>query len=302
MKHRAITLVALAFALLLGLSGAAQAADKLKAVASFSILADMVRNVGGDRVDVTALVDPDGDAHVYEPTPADARNVAAAKILFVNGLGFEGWMDRLEKSSGFKGKLVVASKGVQPRQMVEAEGGKTEEITDPHAWQSLANGKLYVANIRDGLIAVDPDGKATYAANAAKYLGQITAEETAVQEALGKLPAERRKIITSHDAFGYFGAAYGLAVIAPEGVSTESEASAQDVAKIIRQIKAEKVPAVFMENIADHRLLDQISRETGAKIGGILYTDALSPPDGPADTYLDMFRHNVETLTAALSS
>jgi zinc/manganese transport system substrate-binding protein len=291
----------LAFALL-GLSGGAQAADKLKAVASFSILADMVRNVGGDRVDVTPLVGPDGDAHVYEPTPADARNVAAAKILFVNGLGFEGWMDRLEKSSGFEGKLVVASKGVQPRQMVEAEGGKTEEITDPHAWQSLANGKLYVANIRDGLIAVDPDGKATYAANAAKYLGQITAEETAVQEALGKLPAERRKIITSHDAFGYFGAAYGLAVIAPEGVSTESEASAQDVAKIIRQIKAEKVPAVFMENIADHRLLDQISRETGAKIGGILYTDALSPPDGPADTYLDMFRHNVETLTAALSS
>jgi zinc/manganese transport system substrate-binding protein len=302
MKHRAITLVALAFALLLGLSGGAQAADKLKAVASFSILADMVRNVGGDRVEMTALVGPDGDAHVYEPTPADARKVAAAKILFVNGLGFEGWMDRLEKSSGFKGKLVVASKGVQPRQMVEAEGGKTEEITDPHAWQSLANGKLYVANIRDGLIAVDPDGKATYAANAAKYLGQITAEETAVQVALGKLPAERRKIITSHDAFGYFGAAYGLAVIAPEGVSTESEASAQDVAKIIRQIKAEKVPAVFMENIADHRLLDQIAKETGAKIGGTLYTDALSPPSGPAGTYLDMFRHNIETLTAALSS
>ena len=301
MNHRAITLVALAFALL-GLSGGAQAADKLKAVASFSILADMVRNVGGDRVDVTALVGPDGDAHVYEPTPADARNVAAAKILFVNGLGFEGWMDRLEKSSGFEGKLVVASKGVQPRQMVEAEGGKTEEITDPHAWQSLANGKLYVANIRDGLIAVDPDGKATYAANAAKYLGQITAEETAVQEALGKLPAERRKIITSHDAFGYFGAACGLEVIAPEGVSTESEASAQDVAKIIRQIKAEKIPAVFMENITDHRLLDQIASETNAKIGGTLYTDALSGADGPAGTYLDMFRHNVGTLTAALSS
>jgi zinc/manganese transport system substrate-binding protein len=302
MKHRAITLVALAFALLLGLAGGAQAADKLKAVASFSILGDMVRNVGGDRVEVTALVGPDGDAHVYEPTPADAKNLAAAKILFVNGLGFEGWMDRLENSSGFKGKLVVASKGVQPRQMVEEEGGKSEEITDPHAWQSLANGKLYVANIRDGLIAVDPDGKATYEANAAKYLDQITAEETAVQVALGKLPVERRKIITSHDAFGYFGAAYGIEVIAPEGVSTESEASAQDVAKIIRQIKAEKVPAVFMENIADHRLLDQIARETGAKIGGTLYTDALSPHSGPAGTYLDMFRSNVETLTAALSS
>jgi zinc/manganese transport system substrate-binding protein len=207
-------------------------------------------------------------------------------------------MDRLEKSSGFKGKVVVASTGVKLRQMVEDE----KKITDPHAWQSLANGKLYVASIRDGLIAVDPDGKATYEANAAKYLDQITAEETAVKVALGKLPAERRKIITSHDAFGYFGAAYGLEVMAPEGVSTESEASAKDVAKIIRQIKAQKVPAVFMENITDHRLLDQIARETGAKIGGTLYTDALSPPSGPAGTYLDMFRNNIDTLTAALSS
>ena len=145
----------LALALLLGLSGGAEAADKIKAIASFSILGDMVRQVGGDRVEVTALVGPDGDAHVYEPTPADAKNLAAANILFVNGLGFEGWMDRLEKSSGFKGKVVVASTGVKSRQMVEEE----EKITDPHAWQSLANGKLYVANIRDGLIAVDPDGK-----------------------------------------------------------------------------------------------------------------------------------------------
>ena len=175
-------------------------------------------------------------------------------------------------------------------------------MTDPHAWQDLANGKLYVANIRDGLIAADPAGKAVYEANAAKYLDAIAQEETAVKQALGALPEARRKIITSHDAFGYFGAAYGLEIIAPEGVSTESEASAQDVAKIIRQIKAEKIPAVFIENITDHRLLDQIARETGAKIGGTLYSDALSPPDGPAPTYLDMFRHNVGTLTAALSS
>jgi len=186
--------------------------------------------------------------------------------------------------------------------MMEDEGGKEEEITDPHAWQSLANGKLYVANIRDGLIAVDPDGKAEYEANAAKYLDAIAKEEAAVKEALGNLPPERRKIITTHDAFGYFGAAYGIEVIAPEGVSTDSEASAKDVAKIIRQIKAEHIPAVFIENVTDHRLLDQIARETGAKIGGTLYTDALSPPDGPAGTYLGMFRHNVGALTAALSS
>jgi zinc/manganese transport system substrate-binding protein len=211
-------------------------------------------------------------------------------------------MDRLEKSSGFKGKVVVASTGVKPRTMVEEESGKPETITDPHAWQDLDNGKLYVANIRDGLIAIDPEGKATYEANAAKYLEEITKEESAVKQALAALPEDRRKIITSHDAFGYFGAAYGLEIVAPEGVSTESEASAQDVAKIIRQIRAEHIPAVFIENITDHRLLDQIARETSAKIGGELYTDALSGPHGPASTYLEMFRHNVETLTAALSS
>ena len=302
MKHRATMQIVLAFALVLGLTGSAQAADKLKAVASFSILGDMVQKVGGDRVELITLVGPDGDAHVYEPTPADARNLAASQILFVNGLGFEGWMDRLEKSSGFKGKVVVASTGVKPRTMVEEEGGTPETITDPHAWQDLENGKLYVDNIRDALIAVDPDGKSVYEANAANYLDAIAKEETAVKQALAALPKDRRKIITSHDAFGYFGAAYGLEVIAPEGVSTESEASAQDVAKIIRQIKAENIPAVFMENITDHRLLDQIARETGAKIGGELYTDALSGPDGPAATYLDMFRHNVGTLTAALSA
>jgi zinc/manganese transport system substrate-binding protein len=302
MNKRILLQAGLAVALVFGLAGGAEAADKVKAVASFSILADMVRQVGGDRVDVIMLVGPDGDAHVYEPTPADAKNLASADILFTNGLGFEGWMDRLEKSSDFKGKVVVASTGVSPRTMTEEEGGETKTITDPHAWQSLANGKLYVANIRDALIAVDPDGKSTYEANANTYLDAIAKEETEVKAELATLPSDRRKIITSHDAFGYFGAAYGLEIIAPEGVSTESEASAKDVAKIIRQIRQEKIPAVFMENITDHRLLDQIASETGAKIGGELYTDALSPPDGPASTYLDMFRHNIGTLTAALSS
>jgi zinc/manganese transport system substrate-binding protein len=302
MRIRYLSQIALGLAFVLGFSSGAPAADKIKAVASFSILGDMVKQVGGDRVDVVTLVGPDGDAHVFSPTPADAKMLASAQLFFVNGLGFEGWMERLEKSSGFEGKTVVASAGVKPRGMVEEGGGTPESIADPHAWQDLANGKFYVANIRDGLIAADPDGKAIYEANAAKYLDAIAKEEVAVEEALGKLPPERKRIITSHDAFGYFGAAYGLKIIAPEGVSTESEAGAQDVAKIIRQIKTEHIPAVFIENITDHRLLDQIARETGAKIGGTLYSDALSGPDGPAPTYLDMFRHNVETLTAALSS
>ena len=302
MQDRFLMRIALALLVLSGFSGGAGAADKVKAVASFSILGDMVKQVGGDRVEVITLVGPDGDAHVFTPTPADAKTLASAAVFFVNGLGFEGWIERLEKSSGFKGKVVVASTGVKPRTMVEEEGGKPETITDPHAWQDLANGKLYVDNIRDGLIAADPEGRAVYEANAAKYLDAIAEEDTVVRAALAALPEARRKIITSHDAFGYFGAAYGLEIIAPEGVSTESEASAQDVAKIIRQIRQEKIPAVFLENVTDHRLLDQIARETGAKIGGTLYSDALSGPDGPAPTYLDMFRHNVGTLTAALSS
>jgi zinc/manganese transport system substrate-binding protein len=261
MKTRILIPITLAIALLFGLPAGAFAADKVTAVASFSILGDMVKQVGGDRVEVTTLVGPNGDAHVFDPTPADAKTLVGADIFFVNGLGLEGWMERLATSSGFKGKLVVASKGVKPLTMSEEEGhhhaesaeageqheehakgknGDEEQVTDPHAWQDLANGELYVANIRDGLIAADPDGKATYQANAEKYLDALAKEEAVVKEAIEKLPPDRRRIITSHDAFGYFGAAYGVEIIAPEGVSTDSEASAQDVAKIIRQIKARR--------------------------------------------------------------
>ncbi|MGB6905492.1 MAG: zinc ABC transporter substrate-binding protein, partial [Methyloceanibacter sp.] len=196
MKFRVPMQIAVALALVFAGAAGAHAADKVKAVASFSILGDMVRQVGGNRVEIVTLVGPDGDAHVYAPTPADARNLAAANILVVNGLGFEGWMERLEKSSGFTGQTVVASTGVTPRQMVEEEGGTPMEIADPHAWQSLANGKIYVANIRDGLIAIDPAGKAVYEANAAAYLGAIAKEEAAVEETLAKLPADRKRIIT----------------------------------------------------------------------------------------------------------
>jgi zinc/manganese transport system substrate-binding protein len=324
MKKFVLAQFGLALLVLLGITGSAAAADKVKAVSSFSIIGDMVREVGGDRVELVTLVGPDADAHVFSPTPADAKTLAGAKLFFVNGLGFEGWMERLEKASGFKGKTIVVSKGAKPLALEDGhhhhgeEAGHghghghhakadhdahdAHEVTDPHAWQDLANGKLYVANIRDALIEADPEGRKVYEANAAKYLDAIATEEKAVKEAIDALPPERRKIITSHDAFAYFGSAYGLEIIAPEGVSTESDASAQDVAKIIRQIKAENIPAVFLENVADRRLLDQIARETGAKIGGVLYSDALSGQDGPAPTYLDMFRHNIGVLTSALSS
>jgi zinc/manganese transport system substrate-binding protein len=298
MTRRLLLALGLILAALLAVPQGASADDKMKVAASFSILGDMVKQVGDDRIDVVTFVGPNGDAHVYEPTPADAKALSESKILFINGLGLEGWMTRLENSSGFKGKVVTASTGVNPRKMVEDE----KTITDPHAWQSLANGKIYAANIRDALIAADPAGKATYEANAKKFIDGMTAMEANVKAAVAKMPPERRKIITTHDAFGYFGSAYGMEFIAPEGVSTESEASAQDVAKIITQIKKEHIPAVFLENVTDSRLLDQIASETGAKIGGTLYSDALSAPDGPAGNYLDMFRNNIDMLSTALSS
>jgi zinc/manganese transport system substrate-binding protein len=285
----------------------AQAQDKLKVVATFSIIGDIVKNVGGDRVDVDMLVGPNGDAHVYSPTPADARKLADAKLIVVNGLGYEGWLDRLVKASGGKVPVVVAAKAVKPRR---AAGGHSHGHThghshgqgssDPHAWQSVGNVKLYAETIREGLIAADPAGKAAYEANARAYVARLDELEREVREAIARIPAARRKVITTHDAFGYFKDAYGLDFIAPQGVSTESEASAKDVARIIAQIKRQKIPAVFVENVTDRRLLKRIADETGAKIGGTLYSDALTDEKGPAPTYIDLIRHNIRTLAAAL--
>lgn len=321
---------------------AAMAAEPIRVVASFSILGDFVKEVGGDRVALTTLVGPDGDAHVFSPSTADARAVAEAKLVFVNGLGFEGWMDRLVESSGSKAKLVTVSQGVEPiaseEEDEEEEGGHAhageaghehghdhdhareaahehehEEAghehghhhhggLDPHAWQSVPNAKIYVANIRDALIAADPAGKADYEKNATAYLARLDALDAEVREAIAALPKEGRTIITSHDAFGYFAKTYGVEVVAPQGVSTEAEPTAKEVAELIRQIKAEGVKAVFVENITDPRLIKQIADESAAKLGGALYSDALSSADGPAGTYIDMMRHNIKTLSAGLSS
>lgn len=299
-------LFAAAVAALLAASPAA--AEPLKVVASFSILGDLVAEVGGDRISVETLVGPDGDAHVFSPSPADAKKVADAKLVVENGLGLEGWMSKLAKSAGARTAAVVVSTGVKTREMKdedahEAHGkGHDHGQTDPHAWQDAANARIYVTNIRDALVLADPDGKAAYEANAAAYVAKLDALDAEIRSAWAKVPAERRKIITSHDAFGYYAAAYGVEILAPQGVSTDTEASAKDVARIIRQIRAEKIPAVFVENISDKRLIQRIAKETGAKVGGALYSDALSPKDGPAATYLDMMRSNLRELTAALSS
>ncbi|HEX2135613.1 MAG TPA: metal ABC transporter substrate-binding protein [Microvirga sp.] len=280
-----------------------QPAGKLKAVASFSVVADFVRNVGGERIELVTLVGPDGDAHVYSPTPADGRRLAEAKLVFVNGLGFEGWISRLVRSSGTKATVVETARGAAA--IAEAGGrghGHGAGAVDPHAWQSVANAKVYVATIRDALIAADPDGRPTYEANAADYTARLDALEREVRSAVERIPPERRRVITSHDAFGYFERAYGIDFVAPQGVSTESEASARDVARIIEQIRKERIGAVFVENISDPRLIQRIARETGAKIGERLYSDALSGPNGPAATYIDMMRHNIRALSTALAS
>jgi len=283
----------------------ALAQDKLPVVATFSILGDLVKNVGGARIVLTTLVGANGDAHVYSATPADAKNVAAAKVIFINGLGFEGWIDRLIKASNAKAPVVAVTRGIKARRMASGHShghGHSHDDADPHAWQAVENTKVYVTNIRDALSAADPAGKAEYEANAKAYLDKLDALDKEIRAAVANIPAARRKVITSHDAFAYFKAAYGIDFIAPQGVSTEAEASAKDVAAIIRQIRAQKVPAVFLENISDPRLVKRIADETGAKIGGTLYSDALSDEKGPAGTYIDMMRHNLRQFAEALAS
>ena len=270
----------------------ARAQDRLNVVASFSILADFVKNVGGDKVDVTTLVGPNGDVHVYAPAPSDAKKIADAKLLVINGLGLEGWLPRLLQSSGSKAPIVVATRGITPL--------KFGSDADPHAWQSVANARIYVANIRDALVAADPADAETFRDNAARYLTELDALDAQVREKIAEIPPERRKLITTHDAFGYFASAYGVAFIAPLGVSTDTEPSARDIARIIGQIRADKIPAVFLENLSDDRLIRQLAAETGAKPGGTLYSDSLTGEKGDSPTYIAMVRHNIRALTSAL--
>ena len=268
------------------------AAERPNVVASFSILADFVRNVGGDRIDLTTLVGPDSDVHVYTPAPGDAKRIAAAKLVIVNGLGLEGWLPRLVQSAGSKAQVVTASAGIAPLKLGSA--------ADPHAWQSVPNAKIYVTDIAEALTAASPEDAEFFRAQAKAYLDKLEALDREVRDAVAKIPAERRKVISTHDAFGYFAAEYGVQFVAPLGVSTETEPSARDIAAIIGQIKAARIPAVFLENISDDRLIRRIAAETGVKVGGTLISDGLTGEKGLAPTYIDMVRHNIKALTSAL--
>lgn len=287
-------LLAAVFALS-SMAGLAQA-KPIEAVASFTVIADMVQNVGGDHVHVTSLIGPNGDPHAYEPTPNDAQALKRADLVFVSGLHLEGWLDRLIKASGYQGQPVVLSNGIKTRSM--EEDGK--RITDPHAWNSAANGVVYVRNIISALQKADPANASDYQAKGEHYIQQLEQLDAYARAQVQAIPSDKRKVLTSHDAFGYFGDAYGVTFLSPLGFSTETEASAADVGKLIKQIKQEHVSTYFFENSSDPRLVKQIADASGAQPGGELYVESLSPADGPAPTYAQMFRYNVDKLTAAM--
>ena len=313
-----LTLARFAFPLLVSMTPmavlASGAQEPLKVVASFSILADMVKQVGGDEVAVVSLVGPDSDAHVFDPSPADSRQLAAADLVVVNGLGFEGWIDRLIKSSGFKGQLVVASQGVQPlKSEADSEGHKDDhkgshqhghpndhDSVDPHAWQNLRNGMVYVRNIRQAIIKARPQSLAAINARAKAYMAQMSELDQQTKARLAQIPINERRIITSHDAFEYFAQAYDVKFFGLQGWTTQREVSAADMAALIRDIRRDKARALFVESMSDPRLLQRVAEEAGVKIGGKLYSDALSPPGTAADTYLKMFRYNVDQIGMAL--
>ncbi|TIV97412.1 MAG: metal ABC transporter substrate-binding protein [Mesorhizobium sp.] len=285
-------------------------AAPLKVVASFTVIADFAKNVGGDRVNITTIVGADGDAHVYEPSPADAVAMAKADVVLVNGLHFEGFLQRLVDASATKAAIVTLTKGVTPidfkPEFADADaaegagtgGGKT--VTDPHAFQSIANARIYVKNIADAFCAADAEGCDSYKANAAAYTTKLDAMEGEVKAAIQSIPEAKRVVITSHDAFGYFEHEYGLTFLAPQGISTDSEPSAADVARLVEQVKQDKAAAIFIENITNPRLIEQIAGETGIKVGGTLYSDALSGSDGPASTYIDMMHNNITQIKGAI--
>lgn len=274
------------------LTVSAQKTRPLRVVTTFSILADLLRNVGGDAIIVSTLVGPDADAHVFEPSPADAKRVRDAELVVMNGLGFEGWIERLIKASGYRGPLVVASAGITPK--------KIGKEPDPHAWHNLSHTRQYILNIRDALARIRPDDAQGFQQRAAQYLALLNDLDAELRKVFAAIPKQQRRVITSHDAFGYFGDAYGIEFLSPQGMSTDSEPSASAIARLVDQIRREGVRAVFVENITDPRLVERIAREGGVSFGGKLYSDALSKPGTEADTYLKLFAHNAKLISESL--
>lgn len=276
----------------------AASAKTLHVVASFTVLADVVQQVGGNHVQITSLVPPDGDPHEFEASPQDAENLRSADVTFISGEGLERWFEKLAKASGYQGKPVVASTGITLRQ--RERRGKLSD--DPHVWNSPTNVQVWVTNIEKALIAADPADEADFKANAEHYVQELKDLDLETRAKIASIPSARRKILTSHDALGYFGRDYGIEFLSPLGLSTETEASAADISKLIDQVRKEHVRIYFIETSNDSRLVQQIASATGARPGGKLYVEALSPANGPAPTYLQMFRYNADQLVGAMTA
>lgn len=301
-----LALAALAI-LLSGCSNNARPPGKLNVVATYSILGDLVQNVAGDSAEVTTLVDPDGDAHTFEPTPKDVVSLAEADVVFENGVDFETWLDKLHKSSKSKGKRVVVTKGLQLREgecnHAHKPGEKHEHEDDPHVWHDVKNAIHMVGVIRDALAEADPPKADRYKANAAAYLDKLKALDAWVVEKVATLPKQNRKLVTSHDTFGYFAERHGFDVVGTLLTSVSTEASdppAGEFAKLVGSVKAAKVPAIFAENVHNPRLMERLAKEAGVKLAPPLFTDALGKPGSEGDTYEKMIRHNVTTIVEAV--
>lgn len=271
-------------------------AKTLHVVASFTVLADMVRQIGGQYVDVKSLVGPDGDPHTFEPAPQDSVALAKADVVVISGLGLEGWMERLIEASGYHGKVIVASQGIKTRTMTE-DGSV---ITDPHAWNSMANGVIYARNISESLQQADPEDAAAIRQQGDAYIRQLQQLDQQTEKAFAAIPVAKRQVLTSHDAFGYFGERYHVRFMSPIGLNTDEEASASAVAGLINQLKTHHIHRYFIENQTDPRLVQQIASAAGATPGGELYPEALSPAGGPATTYVQAFQHNVSELLKSM--
>lgn len=273
----------------------ASAPPKIKILTTFSILKDFAQQIGKDRVTVDTLVPPNGDPHVYEPKPSDVKKITSANLILMNGLGFEGWMERLIAAAQHEGISTVCTEHIHPRLVLE-----DTLVRDPHAWHSVSNAKIYIRNIANALIKIDPKNESYYEENTRKYLEELTNLDESIRRSVDKVDLQKRKIITAHDAFGYFGNSYGIQFLSPQGVSTESEPSIRSIIGLIKQIKKLGIKTIFVENISDQKIIHQISRETNAKIGGTLYSDGLSEDEGVASTYIKMIRHNFDLLLTAM--
>ena len=290
------SILALLTSALLTITADAASAKTLQVVASFTVLSDVVQQVGGDHVHIRSLVGPNGDPHQFEPSPEDAKNLKNADIVFLSGEGLERWFEKLVKASGYQGSPIIVSTGIRLRERQR----KGQASDDPHVWNSPANVQVWVSNIEKALVALDPADATDFHANAARYSKELQVLDTYAHSKIDPVPVDKRKVLTTHDAFGYLGRDYGITFLSPLGLSTEMEASAADVAKLIDQIKKEKVTVYFFENSNDPRLVQQIAAATGARPGGELYAEALSPADGPAPTYAKMFRHNIDEIAQAM--